>query len=44
MDFSKSGKLVATGDIDGAVKVFDTKSQKMVGNQFNNHGKGVKCL
>jgi WD40 repeat protein len=44
MDYAPSGNLVATGDIDGAMKIFDVKSQKMVGNSFNNHGRGVKCV
>jgi WD40 repeat protein len=44
MDYAKSGKLAAIGDIDGAVKVFDTETKSLVGKQFNNHGRGVKCL
>ena len=44
MDYAKSGKLIATGDIDGAVKIFDTEKKQLVGKQFNNHARGVKCL
>jgi WD40 repeat protein len=43
MDYAPSGALVATGDIDGALKIFDVEKQEMV-NSFNNHGRGVKCV
>jgi len=44
MDYSPSGNLVATGDIDGQVKIYDAVKKEIVGQPMNNHGKGVKCL
>ena len=35
---------MASGDIDGAVKVFDAKTKEMKGKAYNNHGRGVKCI
>lgn len=44
MDYSSSGALVATGDIDGAVNIIDAESKVLKGKPFNNHGMGVKAV
>ncbi len=36
--------MIVSGDIDGAVKVFDSESKLLKGKPYNNHGKGVKCV
>lgn len=44
MDVSPSGRHVATGDIDGQVKIYDIASKQAVGDPLNNHGRSVKCV
>jgi katanin p80 WD40 repeat-containing subunit B1 len=44
LDYAPSGNLMATGDIDGAVRIFDSKSKEVKGQVFNNHGRGVRCV
>ena len=44
MDFAFNGNMVATGDIDGAVKIFDMSKKEMLGKPHNNHGRGVKAV
>ena len=44
MDFSPSSGLLATGDIDGAVRIFDSSTKEPKGSVFSNHGRGVRCL
>ena len=44
MDFSQSGQLIASGDIDGAVRIYDSKNNQLKGQALNNHGRGVKCI
>ena len=44
MDYAPSGSLMATGDIDGAVRIFDSTSKEQKGQVFSNHGRGVRCL
>jgi len=44
MEYSPQGTLIASGDIDGAVRVFDATSKELVGKPYSNHGRGVKCI
>jgi WD40 repeat protein len=44
LDFAPSGSLVASGDIDGAVRIFDSSTKEMKGQVFSNHGRGVRCV
>ena len=37
MDYAPNGNYVTTGDIDGAVKIFDVAKKEIVGKPFNNH-------
>jgi len=43
-DFGPKGDMMATGDIDGAVKVFDVNTQKRKGKSYNYHGRGVRTV
>lgn len=44
LDFAPSAEVVATGDIDGAIKIFDVSTKQMVGKPLNLHGRKVVCL
>lgn len=44
LDFAPNGDLVATGDIDGQIKIFNQHSKELLGKPMNNHGRGVKSL
>ena len=44
MDFAPSGQFLASGDIDGAVRIYENESFELKGQVLNNHGRGVRCL
>lgn len=43
MDYA-SNNMVATGDIDGAVKIIDLGTADLKTHTFNNHGLGVRTV
>ena len=43
LDFAPNGSFIASGDIDGAVRVFDSTSKELK-SALSNHGRGVKCV
>ena len=42
--FAPQGTMMVTGDIDGAVKVFDVNTKEQKGKSYKNHGRGVKTV
>lgn len=43
MDYA-TNNMVATGDIDGAVKIIDLSTADLKTHSFNNHGLGVRTV
>jgi WD40 repeat protein len=44
IDASPNGSLIATGDIEGAIKLYNTETGELMGKPFNNHGRAARCV